>query len=122
MSDTAENANFDPEVGHAEQGFVEQPEPERVPASEMLAAAHEKYLGPEVAMHAGKPETGVGSKFHALHPAKKAHLAAIEHLILMEAEHAAAEAHLASIHAKVEHAMARVEATEEEVAKVEEPV
>lgn len=101
---------------------AEKPEPARVPATEILATAHEKYLGPDVAMHDGKPEKGVGSKFHTLHPAKKAHLAAIEHLIVVEAEHAAAEAHLTSVHTKVEHAIARVEATEEEVAKVEEPV
>lgn len=87
-------------------------EPDR-PATERLAAAEDKFLGADVDKHAGKPERGIGSRYHALHPAHKAHLAAIEHLITVEAEHAAAEAHLASVHARVEHAKARVESTEE---------
>lgn len=96
-------------------------EPDRAPATELLAEAHERLLGPDVAMHDGKPEKGVGSKYHSLHPAHKAHLAAIEHLVEVEAEHAAAEAHLASVHAKVQHALARVDATEEASHEVEEP-
>lgn len=100
---------------------IEQPKPEPVDAKAKLAAAEDRLLGPGVAKHDGKPERGVGSKFHSLHPAHKAHLAAIEHLIVVEAEHAAAEAHLSAIHARVEHAIKRVEATEEASAAVEEP-
>lgn len=88
-----------------------RPEPD-TPATERLAAAEDRLLG-DVPLHDGKPERGAGSKYAALHPAHKAHLAAIEHLIEVEAEHAAAEAHLNSVHARVEHAIERVNATEE---------
>lgn len=93
-----------------EEGLTE---PERQSATERLAAAREKHLGKDVMLHDGKPEMGAGSRYAALHPAHKAHLAAIEHLVLVEAEHAAAEAHLNKVHAKVEHALERVAATEE---------
>lgn len=96
-------------------------DPVIVPATERLAAVHENLLGADVAMHDGKPEKGAGSKFAALHPAHKAHIAAIEHLVELEAEHAAAEAHLSAVHARVERALARVAATEEASAAVEEP-
>jgi hypothetical protein len=89
-----------------------RPEPQTT-ATERLAAAEDKLLGEDVARHEGKPERGSGSRFAALHPAHKAHLAAIEHLIAVEAEHAEAEARIAAAHAKVQHALARVEATEE---------
>lgn len=88
-------------------------EPAPMPATERLAAVHDKLLGADVPLHDGKPERGAGSKFAALHPSHKAHIAAIEHLVEVEAEHAAAEAHLNSVHARVQHALARVEATEE---------
>lgn len=84
------------------------------PATERLAAAREKLLGADVAMHDGKPEMGSDSRHSRLHPAHKAHLAAIEHLVVVEAEHAAAEAHLSAVHAKVQHALERVAATEED--------
>ena len=102
-----------------------EPEPRPVPetpAAERLAAAHEKLLGKDVPLHDGKPEKGAGSKYAALHPAHKAHIAAIEHLVEVEAEHAAAEAHLSAVHARVERAIARVAATEEASAAVEEKV
>lgn len=106
--------------GLAEQHFDEQTRSaEAVPAAERLAAAEDRLLGPDVPRHNGKPERGVGSKFHGLHPDHKAHIAAIEHLIAVEAEHAEAEARLTAVHAKVTHALARVEATEEASANVE---
>ncbi len=83
-----------------------QAEPEPMPGDQRLAAAHERLK-----LEAGH-ERGIGSPYHALHPAHKAHLAAIEHLIAVEAEHADAERALAAVHAKLEHAMARVDVTE----------
>lgn len=126
----AEQAHQKPEPSAAEQArepiphdngwrppvsFAEpEPRPEpATPAAERLRIAQDRLLGEDVPLHDGKPERGAGSKFSKLHPAHKAHLAAIEHLIEVEAEHAAAEAHLNSVHAKVEHAIARVDATEE---------
>jgi hypothetical protein len=101
--------------GLTEQGFAEQAKDwEPVPAHERLAAVLEKHLGKDFVLHNGKPEMGVGSPYSMLHPAHKAHIAAIEHLIVVEAEHAAAEKNLKAIHAKVEHAMKHVEATEKE--------
>lgn len=94
-------------------------EPDHVPAAERLRAAEDHLLGKDVATHDGRPERGAGSKFAALHPTHKAHLAAIEHLIAVEAEHAEAEARLTAIHTRVEHALARVDATEEASAKHE---
>ena len=95
-------------------------EPEHVPADEQLRAAEDRLLGKDVPRHDGKPEKGSGSKFAALHPAHKAHLAAIEHLIEVEKEHAAAEARLNAVHAKVQHATAQVEATEKASAEEQE--
>lgn len=88
-------------------------EPETAPTVERLAAAEDKLLGPDVPRHDGQPEMGAGSKYAALHPAHKAHLAAIRHLISVEHEHAKAEVHLASVHARLEHAKERVDSTEE---------
>lgn len=86
---------------------IDPPESEAVPAKERLAAAQEKLN-----LEPGH-ERGIGSRYAALHPSHKAHLAAIEHLIAVEAEHADAERALHVVHAKLEHAMARVDATEE---------
>lgn len=88
-------------------------ESEHVPAEERLRAAEDKLLGEDVPRHNGRPEKGSASRHASLPPAHKAHLAAIEHLVEVEDEHAAAEAHLASVHARVQHALARVDATEE---------
>jgi len=85
-----------------------------------LHAVHEKHLGKDFLIHDGKPEKGHGSKFSLLHPAHKAHIAAIEHLIAMEAEHAQAEGALAAAHLKVEHARKQVEATEKASSEVKE--
>ena len=86
---------------------IEQPAPVSVSAHDRLAAAREKLN-----LEAGH-ERGIGSPYSSLHPAHKAHLAAIEHLIEVEAEHLAAEKALAIAHARVERAMARVEETEQ---------
>jgi hypothetical protein len=131
MSDINHGIDFDPpakpeplvdlNTGAHDNGWrppvsFDEPEPRPeplTPAAERLAAAEDRLLGEYVERHNGKPERGAGSRFAALHPTHKAHLAAIEHLIAVEAEHAAAEAHLNSVHAKVQHAMDRVSATEE---------
>jgi hypothetical protein len=111
---SAEQSQTFKNFSQAQPDPVKEPKPEpEITATEHLAAAEDKLLGPDVSRHDGKPEKGIGSRHHALHPAHKAHLAAIEHLIVVEAEHAAAAAHLASVQARVDHAKQRVAATEE---------
>lgn len=111
-----------PEV-EAKSDPAPEPAPEPVvsdaPAAEQLAAAHDKYLGADVPLIDGKPEKGIGSKYHGLHHSQKAHITAIEHLMAVEKEAADAEAHMASINVKLDYAKKRVAATEASATEVE---
>lgn len=102
----------DEKPSELESFHAELPEP-KISAAEHLAATEKRLLGEGVARHGGRPERGIGSKFHALHPAHKAHLAAIEHLVEVEAAHVTAEKHLNDAAANLDRALDRVEATAE---------
>lgn len=117
----AQGAGFDSgATGHELQGRspAPQPEPETetVSTHERLRAFEEKHLPPESEHHPrphGKIERGSGSIFAGLHPAHKAHHAALEALIAAETKHQQASVAEDAAHAELEAAVARAAATEE---------
>lgn len=81
--------------------------------AERLRLFEDERLGPDHLRHNHQVEKGIGSPFSMLTDKERAHHAALEHLIAVEKEHAAAEAHMAGVHAKLEAAVARASDTEE---------
>lgn len=90
------------------------PEPEPESTVDRLRAFEDRILGKDHVRHAGKVEKGHGSPFSGLSPEHKAHHAALEALIAAESEHKAASTAEDAAHAKLEAAIAKVEATEVE--------
>lgn len=105
MSDTAENANFDPEVEHAEQGFVEQPvEAPPQTAAVRMREFEDEVFGKDVTRISGQVERGHGSLYSRLTHEQQHHHTALEHLVKTEKRVADASVELAK--AETEHASA----------------
>lgn len=85
--------------------------PEPMTAEQRLRAFEDKVFGPDHSRPAGKIEKGSGSIFQTLDDANKAHHAALEALVVAEAEHSAVAVTMAAAEDKLANAQHRAEET-----------
>lgn len=116
----------DPDLPALRAAPTPEPEAEPLPQTEVathdrLRAFEDAVLGEDHLRLHGQVERGRGSKFAELHPAAKAHHAALEALLDAEAEYQKAAAIEIEASAKLDAAVQRAAETEEALPADQEP-